>query len=88
MQKMRYKTDQNNPQVRAYKDALERGRRNHHVLQRNGEWVVKKAGSQVVSRVFSTQEEAVTYGDFVARSAGTALFIHGNDGKITDRKDF
>ncbi len=88
MQKIRYKTDQHNPQVRAYKDAVEKGKQNHHVLPRNGEWVVKKAGSQTTNRVFNTQQEAVIYGNAIARSAGTALFIHDLDGKISDRKDF
>jgi len=88
MKKVRYKTDQNNPQVRAYKNAVERGKQNHHVLPRGGDWVVKKAGAQRASQVFDTQREAIEYGRSVAINNGTALFVHGVDGRIRDRKDY
>jgi len=86
MKKIRYQTNQNHPQVKAYKAAVEKGKHNHHVLHREGEWVVKKAGSTRASQVFSTQKEAINYGSSVAKNSGTALFVHGVDGKIRDRK--
>ncbi|MDO8429711.1 MAG: DUF2188 domain-containing protein [Candidatus Daviesbacteria bacterium] len=88
MKKILYKTNQNNPTIKAYKEAIEKGMQNHHVLPRGDEWIVKKAGSSRASQVFSTQKEAANYGKLVAQNNGTALFIHRSDGKIRERKDY
>ncbi len=88
MKKITYKTNQNHPQVKAYKQAVERGMTSQHVLPRDGSWVVKRAGAQSVTRVFTTQQEARKYAEVVARNQGTALFVHGRDGRIRDREDF
>ena len=88
MKKIPYKTNQRNPQVREYRNAVERGMQSHHVLPRNGSWVVKRAGSPKASQIFNTQEEAKNYGISVSKNQGTALFIHGANGRIRDRKDY
>lgn len=86
MQKIPYKTNQDHPQIRAYKEAVEKGKKSQHVLPRGDEWMVKRAGSQRASQIFDTQQEATTYAVSVAQNQGTAVFIHGMDGRIRDKK--
>ena len=88
MNKILYKTNQNNPQIREYKEAIEKGKQNYHVLSRDKEWIVKKAGSSKPTQVFGTQNEATNFAKSVSQNQGTALFIHGADGRIIDRKDY
>jgi len=88
MHKITLPTDQNHPQIKSYKEALEKGRESYHVLPRNGSWIVKKAGSERAKYVFQTQLEAKGAAEIIVRNQGSSLFIHGKDGRIVDRKDF
>ena len=89
MKRIAYKTDQNHPQILEYKRAVERGMLNQHVLPRDdGSWAVKRADSQKATQIFSTQREAISLATTIARNQGTALFIHGKDGRIKDRMYF
>lgn len=88
MNKILYKTNQNHPQIREYKEAVEKGKQNYHVLAKGNEWIVKRAGASKASQVFGTQSEASDYAKSVSQNQGTALFIHGADGRITDRRDY
>ncbi len=87
MQKIRYQTDQNNPAIRAYSEAVEKGMRNQHVLPYQGKWAVANLGSEKVDRVFNNPQEAIEYADSNA-AQGTAVFVHGSDGRIKERKDY
>lgn len=88
MKKIFYKTNQSNPTIVAYKQAVEEGKKNQHVLPRGNEWVVKRADSQRASQVFGTQQEATSYAKSIAQSQGTAVFVHGSDGRIRDTRDY
>lgn len=88
MNKILYKTNQNHPQIKEYKEAIERGKQNYHVLPRGNEWIVKRVGSSKATQIFGTQSEAADYARSVSQNQGTALFIHGADGRIVDRKDY
>lgn len=89
MRKVVYKnTSQNHPQVKAYKEAVQKGQNSHHILPKNGSWIVKRAGSHRITKAFDTQLEAKQFGEDIAKNQGTSLFIHGRDGRINDRKDF
>lgn len=88
MNKILYKTNQNHPQIKEYKEAVERGKQNYHVLARGNEWIVKRAGSSKPTQVFNSQNEAADYAKSISKNQGTALFIHGVDGRIIDRKDY
>ncbi len=88
MNKVLYKTNQDNPQIKEYKEAVEKGKQNYHVLARGDEWIVKRAGSSKPTQVFITQNEATSFAKSVSQNQGTALFIHGADGRIVDRKDY
>lgn len=88
MKKIFYKTNQSNPTIVAYKQALEKGMKNQHVLPKGNEWVVKRADSQRASQVFGTQQEATSYAESIAQSQGTAVFVHGSDGRIRDTRGY
>lgn len=88
MKRITLKTNQNNPVIRAYKDAVERGKKNQHVLPRESGWIVKRAGAERASRTFDTQTKATHYAHSVARNQGTSVFIHGANGRIRDRIDY
>lgn len=88
MKKIAYKTNQNHPVIKAYRDAVEKGMNNQHVVPRGNDWIVKRAGSDRASQIFPTQSEASEYARSVAQNQGTAVFIHGRDGRIKDRRDY
>lgn len=87
MKKIPLETDQNNPAIRAYKEAVEKGKKDQHVLPRKDGWIVKNLLSDKASKTFGTQQDAEKYAKSIA-SQGTAIFIHGTDGRIRDRKDY
>mgnify|MGYP001597599234 FL=1 len=88
MKKTLYKTNQNHPQIIAYKEAVKKGQNAHHVIFHGEQWLVKRAGSDRANHVFATQKEAADYANGIAQSQGTALFIHGIDGRIRERRDY
>lgn len=83
-----FKTDQNHPLIKAYKQAVEKGKKNQHVLFNNGLWAVKRADAVKASQIFKTQGEAITHAIALAQNQKTSLFIHGEDGLIRERRDF
>lgn len=87
MQKIRYQTDQNNPAIKAYKDAVEKGKKNQHILPYEGKWAVGNLVSGKTNQIFNDSSEALRYAEANV-TAGTAIFIHGSDGRIQERKDY
>lgn len=87
MKKSLYKTDQNNPVIQAYITAVEKGKKDQHVLPRENGWIVKNLFSDKASKIFNTQQDAVKYAELNAVQ-GTAVFIHAPNGLISDRKDY
>ena len=86
MQKILYRTNQSNPTISAYKDAVEKGKRNQHILPQGNKWVVKTFTNGSI-QIFDTQQEAKLYAESAA-TPGTAIFTHAPNGLITDRKDY
>ncbi len=87
MNKIPYNTDQSNPAIQAYKEAVEKGKKDQHVLPRGNGWIVKELLSEEASTTFGTQQEAVKYAESNANQ-GTAIFIHASNGLIATRKDY
>lgn len=88
MKRIPYETNQNNPQVKAYKAAVEKGRKDHHVVYKDDSWGVIRGDAHRPLETFNTQEEAIQKAKSIARSQGTAVYIHGVDGKIREREDY
>lgn len=88
MKKIPYKTNQDHPVIKAYKNAIEKGVNNQHVLPKGSDWIVRRAGAEKATKIFDTQREAASYAESIAQNQGTAVFIHGTDGRIRDRKDY
>lgn len=59
-----------------------------HVVPRDGQWAVRRSGSDRVTRLFETQREAIHAGRAWARNQGTELYIHGRDGLIRERESY
>ena len=88
MKKTLYKTNQNDPSIRAYKEAVEKGKRNQHILPYGKKWAVTNlAPNRVNPVVFDDPQVAMQYAETNA-TAGTAIFIHSSDGRIRERKDY
>lgn len=87
MKKIPLETDQNNPTILAYKEAVEKGKKDQHILPRENGWIVKNLLSERASQIFNTQKEAAKYAESLA-SQGTAVFVHDSDGRIQKKIDF
>ena len=59
-----------------------------HVVPRDGNWAVRRSGSDKVTRMYETQAEAVRAAREIARNQRTELYIHGRDGLIRERESF
>lgn len=88
MKKVVYKTNQNNPEIRAYKQAVEKGMQDYHVVYRGNSWVVAIAGKQRANHNFKTQREAIDHARAVAQNQGTVVYIHGADGRIISSQEY
>lgn len=63
-------------------------KKGQHVVPRDGKWSVRKAGSDKVTRTFSTQKEAISEARKIARNQSTELYVHGRDGRIRSRDSY
>ena len=59
-----------------------------HVVPKGGKWSVRTAGASRTSGTFETQKEAVAVARERAIYHSTELYIHGEDGRIRDRRTF
>ena len=56
--------------------------KNQHVVPHNGKWAVRGAGNAKVTRVVSTQYEAIKIAQDIARNQQSDTKIHGRNGQI------
>jgi hypothetical protein len=82
-----YKTNQSNPTIVAYREAVEKGKKNQHIVPYGKKWAVGNLASGKADQIFSNPEDALKYAEANA-AAGTAVFIHGSDGRIKEKKDY
>lgn len=54
----------------------------------DGDWRLRRDGSERSSGIFDTQGEAADRGRGLARDAGVDLVIHGRDGKIRSKDSY
>lgn len=88
MKKIFYKTNQNDPQVKAYKEAVEKGKLDHHVVYKEDSWKVIRGGSERAIETFGTQHEAIARAKSIAQNQGTSVYIHGVDGRIRETESY
>jgi hypothetical protein len=55
-----------------------------HVVPKSDGWVVTASGADQPKQQFARKEDAVQFGESVAKRKRTSLIIHGRDGKIKD----
>lgn len=55
-----------------------------HVVPQSDGWVVTASGADQPTQQFARKEDAVQFGESVAKRKRTSLIIHGRDGKIQD----
>jgi len=60
---------------------MSRGK-NQHVVKHPEGWAVKGAGNSKATKVTSTQKEAITVAEEIARNQKSDTKVHGRDGKI------
>lgn len=88
MKKTILKTNQNDPQIKAYKEAVEKGKKSQHVVPNNGGWAIISGAEEKYGATFGTQQEAIEKAKSMARNAGTAVYIHRADGRIRETESY
>ena len=61
---------------------------NQHVVPNNGQWQVKRQGSEKATKNFETQKQAIDYARSIAIKQQGELVIHGRDGRIRDKDSY
>ena len=59
--------------------------RNQHVVPHESEWAIRGAGNSRVTRITSTQSEAINIARTISRNQRSELLIHGRNGRIRAR---
>ncbi|MBU1018684.1 MAG: DUF2188 domain-containing protein [Patescibacteria group bacterium] len=75
----------NNPKIKAYIEAMEKGDRSSHVMPHEEGWIVRKYDTAEGGKIFKTQQQAIEYGRKLAIKAKANLFIHRKDRSIRQR---
>ncbi|WP_029888582.1 DUF2188 domain-containing protein [Polycyclovorans algicola] len=60
----------------------------HVVPNPSGGWSVKNSGATRASKVFDTQQQAITYGRDAAKKTRSELYVHGRDGTIKNKNSY
>jgi len=81
-------TDQNNPQVKAYCEAIARGLQNYHVVFHDNSWVVTKPEADEPEKICPTQKQAVEFASQLAKKQKRTVFVHKRNGRLKTRLDF
>ncbi len=79
--------DQNDPQIREYTEAVQRGEKSFHIFTHNEGWIVKRIKDSK-AQIFSNKAEAYEHARNKAAAAKTEVILHGKDGRIEARKSY
>lgn len=63
-------------------------KKNQHVVPKGDNWAVKGAGNEKVTKIVSTQKEAIKIARNIAINQGSEMFIHGENGQIRERNTY
>ena len=86
MKRIQLKTDQSSPVIRQYSEAVERGKKNQHIVPYGRKWAVTDLISSRANYITNSPEDALMYAETNA-TKGSAIFMHGEDGLIKSRRD-
>ena len=59
-----------------------------HVVPHDGKWSVRRSGAARATRTYESLKEAIAKARDIARHEGTALYVHGLDGRIRERHSY
>lgn len=62
--------------------------KNQHVVPKGDDWSVRGAGNEKVTKIVSTQKEAIKIARDIAINQGSEMFIHGENGQIRERNTY
>lgn len=63
--------------------------KNQHVTKHpGGGWQVKGAGNEKATKVTPTQQQAIDAAKKIAKSQGSEVVIHGENGRIRDKDSY
>ena len=62
--------------------------KNQHVVPHNGDWAVRGAGNERVTRVVETQKEAIQIAKEISINQQSELLVHGRNGQIRERNTY
>ncbi len=88
IKRIRLKTDQNHPLIKAYKAAMVRGMQSLHIVPEENRWLVKTPGPDKSAKTFDTLQEAKQYACERAQHQGSSVFIHDEDFRLRERMDY
>lgn len=63
-------------------------KKNQHVVPHNGNWEVRSAGNERVTRQTRTQAEAINVARGITINQGSEMLIHRQDGRIRERNTY
>ncbi|WP_291117675.1 DUF2188 domain-containing protein [Flavobacterium sp. UBA6135] len=63
-------------------------KKNQHVVPKGDDWAVRGAGNEKVTKIVSTQKEAIKIARDIAINQGSEMFIHGENGQIRERNTY
>ena len=77
------KLTSNGGSVATAKKAVTKRKDTQHVVEENGQWIVKSARSgRFVTKPYLVKSDAIDAGRRLARSSGSDLLVHGPSGQI------
>ncbi|WP_291113757.1 DUF2188 domain-containing protein [Flavobacterium sp. UBA6135] len=62
--------------------------KNQHVVPKGDDWAVRGAGNEKVTKIVSTQKEAIKIARDIAINQGSEMFIHSENGQIRERNTY
>lgn len=63
-------------------------KKNQHVVPHNGNWAVRGAGNERVTRTAETQGQAIQIARGIAQNQGSEMLIHRPNGQIRERNSY
>lgn len=63
-------------------------KRTQHVVKHDDGWAVRGSNTDRVTKIFSTQSDAISFARDIAINQNTELFIHRRNGRIRARNSY